>query len=233
MWSQGVDQAEAQLAISAVRDFLRQAYTVCHKAGIALPPTSIRPFGTWYIPSIPHGNPYWGTTWYVDSSYDPTRQQVIGARFLELVRDEPWQKSNPHWDVAVIDYDLTETPGATAEGRRAEFVLGTAIPELATVLSVHRLRGLVRADQREAALRRLVLHQFGQVLGLPAASRRDDVELINGRRYCTNHCVMRRTTSVEDLVRAADSESREDVTLCSRCQHDLIETMLLRGRSMN
>lgn len=233
MWSQGVDPAEAQLVVSAVREFLRLVYGIGHSVGLAVPPTAIRPFGTWYIPSVPQGSPYWGTTWYVESSYDSLRKQVVGRRFLDLVRDEPWQKSNPHWDVAVIDRDLIDGPIETVDDRRGEFVLGTSVPELAAVLSVYRLRGLVRAEQRELALRRLVFHHFGQVLGLPSRSRHEDVETVNGRRYCTNGCVMRNAPTVEQVVRAAEQEGRDRVSLCERCRHDVVETIVMRGRSPN
>src|SRR5579871_3763225 len=156
MWSQGVDTGEAEVAVASVREFLRLVYAVGHRVGLALPPTAIRPFGTWYIPSAPKGSPYSGTTWYVDTSFDAGRQQVDGPRFLELVRDEPWQKSNPHWDVAVIDRDLSDSGHEPGAHRAREFVLGSSVPELATVLSVYRLRGLVRTEQRALALRRLV-----------------------------------------------------------------------------
>jgi predicted Zn-dependent protease len=232
MWSQGVDQGEAQIVVSAVREFLRVVYGIGHTVGLAVPPTAIRPFGTWYLPSVPPGSPYWGTTWYVETSYDALRKQVIAPRFLDLVREEPWQKSNPHWDIAVIDRDLGEGSEGV-EGRRGDFVLGTAVPELATVLSVYRLRGLVRPEQRELALRRLVFHHFGQVLGLPSRSRRDDVEAIAGRRYCTNLCLMRRASTVEQVVRAAEQEGSDRVTLCSRCRRDVVELIVMHGRSPN
>ncbi|MBX6771213.1 MAG: hypothetical protein IRY83_05765 [Chloroflexi bacterium] len=232
MWTQGVELSEARLVITAVRDFLRLVYAIGHQAGLALPPTTIRPFGTWYIPSRPEGSPYWGTPWYVDNSFDPVRQQVIGARFLDLVREEPWQKSNPHWDVAVIDHDLIEQlpdhPGDPGD----DFAFGVAIPELATVLSVYRLRGLVRSGQRERALRRLVLQQFGFVLGLPYRWRTRQIEEINGRRYCANHCVMQWFGTVEQLARAADRQP-EGVPLCDECEHDVIQVMLTRGRGLN
>src|SRR5439155_22083455 len=150
----------------------------------------------WYRPSVPEGSPYWGTTWYVDSSYDALRKQVVGRRFLDLVREEPWQKESPHWDVALIDRDLVDAPPTVVGESRGDFVLGTSIPELAAVLSVYRLRGLVRSELRELALRRLVIHHFGQILGLPAASRHDDVEESEGRRFCTGTCVMRRAATV-------------------------------------
>lgn len=227
MWSQGVDPKEAELAVSAVRDFLRTVYAVGSGVGLAVPPTAVRPFGTWYIPSIPRGSPYWGTGWYVDSSYDVQRQQVVGSRFLELVRDEPWQKQNPHWDVAVIDRDLVD------RSESSEFCLAATIPELATVLSVHRVRGLVRQDQRQLALRRLVLHHFGQVLGLLPGTRQDNVEVVGDRRYCRDRCLMRRATTIEQVVRFAEQEGKDHVHLCDRCRHDLVSRLATRGLSPN
>ncbi len=232
MWSQGVDPSEAEIAVSAVREFLRCVYAIGHEVGLALAPTAIRPFGTWYLPSVPRGSPYWGTTWYVETSYDALRQQVVGARFLDLVREEPWQKSNPHWDVALIDRDLIDTVGDSDDGRR-EFVLGATVPELAAVLSVHRIRGLVRSEQRELALRRVVYHYFGQVLGLPSRSRKVEVERIGRQRYCTNTCVMRYAPTVEQVVRAAEQEGRGRVALCDCCRRDVVEILVMRGRSPN
>jgi hypothetical protein len=233
MWTQGVDPAEAEEVVRAVRDFLRTVYNLGHAAGLVLPPTQIRPFGTWYLPSVRPGSPYWGTTWYVDASYDSGRQQVVGTRFLELVRKEPWQQASPHWDLAVIDHDLVDQVASLAPEPRREFVLGTATPELAAVLSVHRLRGLVRPEQRALALRRLVLHHFGQVLGLPGAARPGDVTLVDDQRYCTARCVMRRATTVQELVQFAEQEGRDRVALCPACRHDVIEVIALRGRSPN
>lgn len=233
MWSQGVDSGEAQIAVSAVREFLRLVYTVGNGAGLALPPIAIRPFGTWYIPSVPEGSPYWGTTWYVDSSFDALRQQVVGAKFLSLVREEPWQKSSPHWDVALIDRDLTDSETVAVSSSNPDFVLGTSVPELAAVLSVYRLRGLVRSDLRELALRRLVFHYFGQILGLPSRSRREAIGQMNGHRFCTNSCVMRQAPTVDQVVRAAEHEKRDGVSLCDECRHDLIELIVMRGRSPN
>ena len=233
MWSQGVDASEARVAISAVRELLRLVYTVGGEVGLALPPISIRPFGTWYSPSVPEGSPYWGTTWYVDSSFDALRKQVVGTKFLNLVREEPWQKSSPHWDVALIDQDLVDNDNVARSSSGPGFVLGTSIPELATVLSVYRLRGLIGGDLRELALRRLVLHNFGQILGLPSRSRRDDINLVDGRRFCTNRCVMRCAQTVDQVVRAAEHEKRDSVSLCDECRHDLIELIVMRGRSPN
>lgn len=232
MWSQGVDPAEAELAVSAVRAFVRQWHALGQSAGLALRPTAIRPFGTWYIPTIERGQPYWGTNWYVDSSFDPNRRQIIGERFLELVRDEPWQQSQPHWDVAVVEHDLIDRVTSPPEGRAA-FALGAALPEVAAVISVFRLRAIVGADRRQAALRRLVLHHFGRVVGLPASTRTEEIEEIDGTRFCANRCIMHRVSTIEQLVRSAEQDGSEAIGLCPRCQHDLIALSLRRALSLN
>ena len=233
MWTQGVDPAEAQRVVSTVRELLQLVYSIGNQVGLALPTMTIRPFGTWYIPTVPEGTPYWGTRWYVDSSFDSSRQQVIGERFLELVRDEPWQKSNPHWDVAIIDRDLVDRVRAPVDETRQPFALATTVPELGTVLSVHRLRGLVRPEHRQLALRRLVLNHFGQVLGLPSRSRRSGIEVVDSHRFCANQCILRPVTSVEHLVRVAERERGDSVSLCAQCRRDVVEMILMRGRSPN
>jgi hypothetical protein len=101
------------------------------------------------------------------------------------------------------------------------------------VLSVYRLRGLVRSEQREVALRRLVYHFFGEVLGLPSRSRIIAVESIGERHYCTNACVMRHASTVEQVVRAAEQEGRDGIALCDNCQKDLVEIFVMRGKSPN
>jgi len=232
MWSQGVDTAEAQLAVTTIREFLQQIYSIGNAAGLALRPTTIRPFGTWYIPTVKRGSPYSGTSWYVDTSYDRTRGQVIGERFLELVRDEPWQKRDPHWDLALIDRDLVERVTTPAESR-GEFALGAAVPELGAVVSVYRLRGIIRSEQRQSALRWLILHHFARVIGLPSAMRSEAIETIDDHRFCANHCLMGRVATVEQLVSAASGESGDRIPLCDQCRRDIVRVFLLRGKSWN
>jgi hypothetical protein len=162
MWAEGVTEAEAATVVNTVKQVVQVMYDLCFKAGVGLSPTAIRPFGTWVMPSIPAGDPYSGTHWYIQTAYDQARDQVLAPRFLELVKQEPWQIANPHFDVAVLDLDLTEGSGS---------VLGSVLPGTATVISVHRLRAIQPQEQRLRALRRLVVHNFGHVLEIPRDGR--------------------------------------------------------------
>src|SRR5438093_8066964 len=134
MWAEGVTEAEAATVVETVKQLVKTVYDVSLKAGVGLSPTAIRPFGTWVIPSIPAGDPYSGTHWYIETAYDRDRRQVVAERFLELVKQEPWQRANPHFDVAVLDQDLAERSDEPG------FVLASVLPGTATVMSVHRLR---------------------------------------------------------------------------------------------
>ena len=231
MWAEGVTEAEARTVVSTVRDLLKAIYDICLKAGVLLGPTAIRPFGTWVIPSMPPGDPYSGTHWYIDTAYDRALGQVVAPRFLELVRNEPWQRANPHFDVAVLDRDLAD-PARQGVGE-THFVLSSALPGTAAVISVHRLREEVPDQRRRLrALKRLVVHNFGHVLEVPS-ERGHAVETTDGDRHCTNLCVMRRADSVDSLLSAADEEDAADVLLCRDCRDDVLRSVMRQRVSKN
>ena len=226
MWASGVSETESQTVVDTVKGFLTHVYRLCLKAGIVPGPTTIRPFGTWVIPSMPVGSPYSGTHWYIDSSFDQRLGQVIAPQFLELVRKEPWQVRSPHFDVAVIDRDLTDLPEKTVNQQNSDFVLASVLPGTATVLSVHRLRNLPDDSQRQRVLKRLVTHNFGHVIGLVSPECQVDVESSGGERHCTNVCAMRHGATVEELVTLVEEENKLGVTLCPACRADAIKAVL-------
>lgn len=233
MWTEGVDEKEARLVIESVQGFLRRVYEICLRAGFAPPPTAIRPFGTWVIPSVPVGSPYWGSHWYLDSSYDPELRQVIGPRFLQVIREEPWQKVEPHYDIAVVERDLTDSPEKTVPRAWGSFALSSTLPGVGAVMSVHRIRELVQEEARCQALRRLVFHSFGHVLRLLPKSRQQGVETSFGDRHCANRCVMRHAPTPEELVRLAKEEEQERVAFCAYCERDVLTELLLSHFSPN
>lgn len=227
MWSEGVRDDEAATVVQTVKDLVKLAYDACFKAGVGLSATAIRPFGTWVLPSIPAGDPYSGTQWYVDTAYDRRRGQVVASRFLELVQAEPWQAASPHFDLAVLDRDLAATPNG------AGFVLGSVLPGTAAVISVHRLREIGDGATRARALRRLVAHNFGHVLEVPSSGRVGVVEGPGRERHCTNVCAMRYAADVPELVALANEEAVAQVRLCPECTADLMRSVMLQRVSKN
>jgi predicted Zn-dependent protease len=223
MWAEGVDDAEAATVVNTIKQVVQVMYDLCFRAGVGLTPTAIKPFGTWIMPSIPAGDPYSGTQWYVETAYDRALGQVLAPRFLELVRHEPWQIANPHFDVAVLDRDLTDGNGS---------VMGAVLPGTATVISVHRLRELADQDARLSALRRLAVHNFGHVLGIPRADRPGVVE-VGQERHCPNVCAMRDAPGPSALVELAAEEAAAGHMLCSDCRADMVRAVLAQRLSRN
>lgn len=230
MWAEGVTEEEATTVVATVRDLLKAIYDVAVRSGVALGPTAIRPFGTWVIPSIKQGDPYWGTHWYIDTAYDQGLRQVVGRRFLELVKQEPWQRVNPHFDVAVVDRDLTDVP---AKQIGTDFVLASALPGTGTVISVHRLREIADQALRLVALKRLVVHNFGHVLEVPSSDRTEAVEQSADERHCTNLCVMRHAGSVDELLVRLGEEQASGILFCPDCRRDILRSVLRQRVSRN
>lgn len=222
MWTEGVSLEEAQLVISAVQHLLRLVHGVAGRAGFVLPPSAIRPFGTWVVPSIPQGEPYWGVQYYVDSSYDPALGQIVAPTWLEVVRQEPWQREGPHYDVAIVEQDLTDEPERAVPFGPLDYTLAASVPGLATVISVHRVRELAQREQRRLALRRLATHNFGHVLGLPDERREHDIRHTYGGLHCTRRCLMRASPTLAEVLSYAEEESRDGVMLCDLCRHDAL-----------
>jgi len=232
MWSDGITDTEARAAVTTVRDFVRGIHDVCAMYGLILGPTQIRPFGTWIIQAIPRGDPYWGTQWYVESATDRQRGQIIAPRFLELVRREPWQQAMPHFDLAIMEADLWDEPERALGTASDPFVLSACLPGIAAVISVHRLRGIPDLRNRISALRRLIVHNLGHVLEVPAVDRENAVDSVGGERHCANHCVMRHTTGIDHLIALADQE-RSGPSFCEACRRDLVRSAILQRLSNN
>lgn len=219
MWSAGVDDREAEVAVATVREVLDGIYLTCRGLGFLPFPTRVHIYGTWIVPAIRRGNPYWGTGWYVESSLSPRANCVIAPRFLEAIREEPWQRSSPHYDLALLHCDLIAEEGG-------DFLLGATLEGIGTVVSVLRLRFILDEDRRFLGLRRLVAHHLGHILGVPLPIRKDEVERSYGERHCTNACAMRHASRVEDLVRLAFEEQRAGVRFCRRCQRELANALI-------
>jgi predicted Zn-dependent protease len=221
-----VDDREAEVAVTAVREVLAGIYLTCREMGFLPFPTQVRAFGTWVVPAIRRGQPYWGTGWYVQNSLSPGSRRVIASRFLEMVEQEPWQRSDPHYDLALLHHDLVEEEGG-------DFVLGAALEGVGAVVSVLRLRFVLEEERRFLGLRRLVAHHFGHVLGVPAPMREDEVERSLGWRHCANTCAMRHAQTVEELVRLALEERAAGLEFCARCERELANALIISDICFN
>lgn len=224
MWSEGVDPKEAEIAITMIYQLLQIIHQNTRKLGFALPPTALRPFGTWVIPTLPEGSPYSSTGWYLDSSYRSELNQIDAPAFLELVRNEPWQRKTPHYDIALIDTDLTDTIERTTGEGYSRYSLSSILPGVASVISVKRLHEIADEEQRLLALRRLVVHTFGHLMEVPQHNRTSDVCFEYGELHCTNRCVMRHAATVSEIITLAEEEVESNTLFCSSCHKGLLAT---------
>jgi len=219
-WSEGVREPESQVLTGTIERTLKWLY-LRRPTALTDPPIRVRVFGNWVIPALVPDRPYWGTQWYIDTSFDGEVQRVIAPVFLELVRLEPWQRVDPHFDLALLDQDLTDFPSPLARLRREHYTLGSSFPGTTAVMSVNRLRRLVDGQMQTLALARLTNHHLGHVLGVPGFTRQEQVARLGLELHCTNPCVMRHAATVEELAECAREESEMGWPFCELCTCEL------------
>ena len=221
-WTDGITMPEAKVVIEGVARAVEATLSIAARAGIGLEKPEIRPFGTWYIPHLERGSPYWSTMWYVSQSLDEATQRITGPRFFDTIRNEPWQRIAAHYDVAILHHDLVDDPEAMGSDQGREYALSSTERNLAAVISVNRLRNLSDDETFRMALIRLTVHSFGHILEAPAHDRSTSTTRSFGDIHCTNECVMRHTAAVGELVEAARSEREARIQFCEECQTDIL-----------
>ncbi len=217
--------AEARAVIDGLADGLEHAYLLAADSGIGLTRPHLRPLGTWHIPSVDRGSPYWSTLYYVEQSLDEITGIIDGRQFIETIRHEPWQQMGAHYDMAIVHQDLRDTPGRMPEGAEG-FALSATEPNLAAVLSVNRVRQIARSADRKLALARLARHSLGHVLeAVPA--KRTNAELNFGDWHCLNEgCTMRHAAAAAELLELAHEEDENDPSYCDDCSDAIFGHLL-------
>jgi len=125
-WTEGVAPWEAETVVSTVAHIQEVMLVLGQRAGLSLNRGELRPFGTWVIPGIPRGSPYWSTRWYVDQSLDKATGQIYAPKFINVLRDEPWQQVGPHYDVAVVHVAPPDGDGLCSLGTSTSYPLALA-----------------------------------------------------------------------------------------------------------
>lgn len=222
-WTEEVTLPEARAVLEGVVKAAENMLVVAARAGIGLHKAQIRPFGTWYIPGLAAGTPYWSTLWYVGQSLDAASGRIVGPRFIDTIRQEPWQRAGAHYDVAIVHYDLLDAPESMLSEGGAGYVLSSTARNLAAVISVNRLRRIGDDATFRRALTRLTVHSFGHVLEAPAPDRTRATLQSYGDRHCTNRCVMRHPESLGELLEFARAEADAQALFCDLCASDILD----------
>ena len=233
LWSDGVSEAEVKAAVTAMRDFLRCVQAVGLEQDLCLAPITVRPFGNWIMQDANDREAYQSFQWYWQTSLDERSGQVSAATFIEIVRYEPWQQTEPHLDFALLHTDLRDdlTGGADGAQSASEYPLVFACtePDLVTVISTCHLAQVADRDLRLKCLRSLVMRSFGRLIGLPgglpAPSRtgphRSPAANRSPARKCAPPCAMHEVRSLDELMGQAAAEDNDTPMLCNLCREDL------------
>ncbi len=233
LWSDGVSEAEVKAAVTAMRDFLRCVQAVGFEQDICLAPITVRPFGNWIIQGATGREAYHSFQWYWQTSLDERSGQVSAATFIEIVRYEPWQQTEPHFDFALLHTDLRDDMAGAAEGAETEreypLVFACTEPDLVTVISTCHLAQIADRDLRLKCLRSLVMRNFGRLVGLPgglpAPSRvrpgQSPAASKPPARTCAPPCAMHEARSLDELMGLAAAEKGDKPALCDLCREDL------------
>lgn len=224
-WTRNVELGEARTALEGIAATFEAVLRIAAGKGFDLGRPDLRPFGTWHIPGVEMGSPYWSTRWYVTESLDPETGKIRGERFIDIIRGEPWQKLGAHYDVALIHFDLEADSERMASVDGSSFALSSTEANLAAVISVLRLRELTDGDEFAMALRRLAVHSVGHILEA-AKPVRPTVQTSFGDPHCTNLCVMRHAATVPDVLELAVEEEEAGVLFCAECASDVLSHAL-------
>jgi hypothetical protein len=222
-WTPDVEPTEAQVFVHTVSDIMTTLRRLLGHADQFDPLPMVRVFGAWVIPSVPQGAAYWGVQWYVQHSLDQTRKRLLGSRYLQAIQLEPWQHSDPHFDLALTDLALLDDTMGD-EGRE---VLGVSQAGMAAVISSHLVHAIANLDLRSMALRHAVAHYFGRMTGAPRLERKQAVRWqADGGLYCTNPCAMRYIPSADQvLIYALEQHARGEL-YCEVCQRDMVALLV-------
>lgn len=208
VFEESVSTAERTAVLTAIQRVV--------KLGRAPEQIRIRNFGTWRQPDYLVGNvlqDFLSIDWYLARTAHESRDgQLHGGFFLKLLWNEPWQKSEPHYDVAVINQDMYDD--------ETNFVIGLALKGFGTVISLNRLQ-VISEELRLECIQTAVMHEVGHVFGLVPEHRTESVEESLGK-HCTNVCTMRQGLRVpHDWIRITRDRLASGQPFCPHCLHDL------------
>jgi predicted Zn-dependent protease len=157
--------------------------------------------------------------WYLGQAKIASERegQIHGGFLLNLLCQEPWQKTRPHYDIVVLHRDIYS--------HDCNFAIGLAIQGVATVISTYRFRKLDPRTKYECIVTE-TMHEVGHVFGLIPDDRAEKVEESLGR-HCTNTCIMRQGLLVpQDWVKITQDRFAGH-NFCKICLRDLRKWFLL------
>lgn len=162
-------------------------------SSIGLDQTKITNYGNWRSASYRLNNgslsPHQSVQWAIEKNYNHQRRQINASNLVNNMYIDPYQKTHPHWEVILTNYDLY------TEG--CNFCVGIAQPDLGTLISLSRFKGFEVTDLGREVIKTEIFHEVGHVLGLPSTRRGvNNLEDALGYHCKIDGCSMKQGMSV-------------------------------------
>ncbi len=203
MYDSGLDEVEEVAVLAALRDL-----------SALVPEFEITCFGSeaWC------SGEYSSADWYIQHTEIVRGKngelQLNADQLLDLVASEPWQ-ANPHIDIVLTSCDLT----AFDAGQQLNFVFGIADGRF-SIQSVARFRDCSNFD-RTLAIKTMIWHELGHILGMAADLNRDHTEYKLGPHCTSFGCSMKQGMSVSEWVENAREVFQVGRIYCPECLNDV------------
>lgn len=208
-WTDYIPDNEAVMILREIHAALRQALKYIPDPDpaslVTLP--EIKPFGYWILQDSKLDQVYGSAKWYMDQSYDSASGRLLAWRYLNLVRNEPYQIYTPHYDLAIVHYPLYDEQAERES-------IGVVIPGQAAIVSTNPLNQLPVRHERPVVLNRIIAHHVGRVVGIPFI-RPDEPG------GCFGPCAMRPAESLDRWIELAEEEAQANVIYCDPCRRQL------------
>lgn len=122
----------------------------------------LKDYGVFHAGKGPYGSPEWYEHQALTTKNRGLGEQVSAIELDTLLRSEPYQKEHPHFDVFVLNRDLTTTQEDTTNN----YIFGYG-PYPNNIVSTTRFQLLMPTDSiRHAALQIIGAHEFGHTIAL-------------------------------------------------------------------
>ena len=209
MHQAGMDPVE----IGAVIDGIDEILTI---AGVKQA-VSLKNFGVWRNPGYVEGNrlkPHQSVDWYLQQGVLKSERdsQLNANTVVSHLVSEPWRMQQNHFDVVLTNIDMNGD-------NQGNFVIGSAIRDIGTIISTNRFSDLDDRSKYEC-IKTAAMHEVGHVFGLPRENRGHSLEYSLGP-HCTNSCVMRQGLTVpHDWINFSKDRLRTGA-ICGSCFRDL------------
>ncbi len=158
------------------------------------------------------------------SNTEGKAQYNVDVILSKKIPKDPSQIEKPHYAIVITEKDLY--------GEGTNWVFGSALPDLGTVISLYRLKKAAAQKgfpvNLEELIKIAVAHEFLHVFNLPTERRgKDNLEYILGPHCKNETCVLHQSESLEALSKRAQNLRNQPSLLCEECRKDF-ETQFIQ-----